>query len=412
MTVPAYARTWHQILTSTFPGNRITFVSLIDASQNTFFQTKAAMCGGLGQTTPMTVVWSASAGTGPTNSADHTDRITSAATVTPRATIAAASQAWVVMLDGNTRPAWTGATNYTQGQYVTNSGNVYVCRTTGLSAGSGGPTTTAADITDGTAHWQYLQAGTGAGQILFTFQGATDDVFRISYSPGALFTLAGTTNNQPTATDEEVIVSATSIVGATASGDRILQVWVSDDAKAWKMMVLRAGAMAGPLIGTENISEGVVQFPVNGSASVATLPNPVWGFCFVSGQLGQGGVCTGYQANTKGGLMRTLVSGVGYACQAYPAVECIAPGGTIQEPTTNITFQTELQGASGFPNWPLALYTTNVSGSRGRLGTLIDWYIAFPSGCVLGDGYGSSYQWIQNIELLLPNPSAQAPTLT
>jgi hypothetical protein len=412
MTVPAYARTWRQLLTSSNPGNRITYVSLTDAAQNTFYQTKAAMCGGLGQTTPMTVVWSASNGTGPTNSSDHTDRITSSSTVTPQASTAAASQAWVVMLDGNARAAWAGTTNYTQGQYVTNSGNVYVCRTTGISASSGGPTGTGSNISDNTAAWQYLQAGTGAGQILFTYQGATADVFRISYSPGALFTLASTTNNQPTATDEEVICSATSIVGSTTSGDRILQVWVSDDAKAWKMMVLRAGAMAGPLIGTENINEGVTQFPVSGSASVATLPNPVWGFCYTTANLVANQLTTGFTANAKGGLMRMLVSGVFYAGQAYPAVECIAPGGTLSEPTNTINYQAELQGASGYPYWPLALYSTNTVGARGRLGTLIDWYISSPSGVALGDGYGPSYQWIQNTELLLPNPSANPPTLT
>ena len=41
---------------------------------------------------------------------------------------------------------------------MTNSGNAYVCITSGTSASSGGPTTTSNNITDGTAHWQYLGA--------------------------------------------------------------------------------------------------------------------------------------------------------------------------------------------------------------------------------------------------------------
>lgn len=58
--------------------------------------------------------------------------------------------------------AWTINTVYAEGFFVTNSGNLYVCITGGTSAGAGGPTTTAADITDGTVHWMYLGAG-GAG---------------------------------------------------------------------------------------------------------------------------------------------------------------------------------------------------------------------------------------------------------
>ncbi len=54
--------------------------------------------------------------------------------------------------------AWTPSTAYTVGTRVTNAGNVYSCITAGTSAASGGPTTTASDITDGTVHWQYVSA--------------------------------------------------------------------------------------------------------------------------------------------------------------------------------------------------------------------------------------------------------------
>ena len=63
--------------------------------------------------------------------------------------------------------AWAGTTGYTAGaslglgNRVTNAGNCYECITSGTSAGFGGPTTTAADITDGTAHWKYIGQGTG-----------------------------------------------------------------------------------------------------------------------------------------------------------------------------------------------------------------------------------------------------------
>lgn len=56
--------------------------------------------------------------------------------------------------------AWAATTAYDEGFLVTNdSGKLYLCITAGISAGSGGPTGTAADITDGTVHWMYAGAG-------------------------------------------------------------------------------------------------------------------------------------------------------------------------------------------------------------------------------------------------------------
>ena len=61
--------------------------------------------------------------------------------------------------------AWTISTAYALGARRTNASRVYQCITAGTSAGSGGPTTTAADITDGTVHWRYLGEGTGVVDV-------------------------------------------------------------------------------------------------------------------------------------------------------------------------------------------------------------------------------------------------------
>jgi len=58
--------------------------------------------------------------------------------------------------------AWTISSAYSKGDRVTNASRCYQCITAGVSAGSGGPTTTTDDITDGTAHWIYLGEGTAA----------------------------------------------------------------------------------------------------------------------------------------------------------------------------------------------------------------------------------------------------------
>jgi hypothetical protein len=62
-----------------------------------------------------------------------------------------------------TIPAWLATTAYVVGNQVTNGANVYQCITAGTSAGSGGPTGTTSDITDGTVHWKFLRVGGSAG---------------------------------------------------------------------------------------------------------------------------------------------------------------------------------------------------------------------------------------------------------
>lgn len=56
--------------------------------------------------------------------------------------------------------AWAPSTAYALNDRKTNGGNAYLVITAGVSAGSGGPTTTASDIADGTVHWRYIGAGT------------------------------------------------------------------------------------------------------------------------------------------------------------------------------------------------------------------------------------------------------------
>lgn len=56
---------------------------------------------------------------------------------------------------------WQASTAYTIRQYVINSGNVYECVTAGTSDTSGGPTTTAAEITDGTVVWCWRRVDGG-----------------------------------------------------------------------------------------------------------------------------------------------------------------------------------------------------------------------------------------------------------
>ncbi len=79
---------------------------------------------------------------------------------------------------------WTALTAYSTAgtpDVVINEGRVYRCITSGTTAASGGPSSTSADITDGSAHWAYL----GATIAVSTRQLATFDSSRIAVHSSA-----------------------------------------------------------------------------------------------------------------------------------------------------------------------------------------------------------------------------------
>ena len=62
-----------------------------------------------------------------------------------------------------TSNVWTGSHTYTRGSIVSNSSNYYVCSVGGTTASSGGPTTQAYGIVDGTAAWDFIGATASSG---------------------------------------------------------------------------------------------------------------------------------------------------------------------------------------------------------------------------------------------------------
>lgn len=76
-------------------------------------------------------------------------------------------------------------TDYVIGDFIGNSGNIYRCITMGTSSAGAGPTTTLADITDGTAHWEFL--GTGAAYALVPYR--AEEIGPIGALAGTLATI-------------------------------------------------------------------------------------------------------------------------------------------------------------------------------------------------------------------------------
>lgn len=291
MALPAKAKTW--IID---PCNRIAFVSLLTTMQAYLYEATAFLLAN-----GYTCKFSASAGVGPASAADTTNRWANAVAVMPRATAAAASQAWIVLTDGS------------------------------------------------------------AGQILIAFQGASDDIARISYSPTGAFVPAATPSHQPTATDELVMLTALSLIDATASADRVWSGWVTSDAKMCRFGVARSGAWVGRFWGVE-------LFTVTGVNVPASAPVPViaWGMAATNSSIPPGAVAAGNQAHC-----RTLVSSVAFSA--------VVGGGN--ESALGISglanysgFTPELQGGAPLI-FALSLWTLTV-GTRGKLGNRIDWWFA------------------------------------
>ncbi len=83
--------------------------------------------------------------------------------------------------------AWVNTTVYALDVRRRNASRVYQVITAGTSAGSGGPTTTDADITDGTVHWMYLGEGTGVVDVDFESE-ETGPVIAVSGSMNTIET--------------------------------------------------------------------------------------------------------------------------------------------------------------------------------------------------------------------------------
>jgi hypothetical protein len=211
--------------------------------------------------------------------------------------------------------------------------------------------------------WIVLRDGNGA-DILITYQGASDNIARISFSPGQLFVAAGTPTQQPTATDEQVVTSAADLINATASVDRVWHGWVSNDAKFCRFAIARAGAWVGRSWGIENFTHALV--------APAAIATPVWGFAL---PVGQASVTSGIQC----GVARVTVSAVPFNCLAFFGCEFFQ-----NNPVQFTTAKPELQ--SQWLIFPLSIASSTAS-ARGKLGNLIDQWIG-RTDAVDGSYYG------------------------
>lgn len=250
--------------------------------------------------------------------------------------------------------------------------------------GSGNGTTGAMDATDrwitaanvntrgaaaGNAQsWVVLTDANGA-DLCLTYQGATDDVGRISFSTGSLFVAAGTPQNQPTATDEVVITSANTLISTNTTQDRLWFGWVDSTSKLCRFAVARNGSWTGQLWGLELVGSSAI------SGAVVVWSPLIWGFSFAQNAGLVGAVTAGFTRVTASAVATTCSMVIGYekfgASQSYFS-----------------NTKTPLQGAKGFPAVPIYIGSTT-TGARGKFGKLFDTWLGRADGAD-GDLYGSA----------------------
>jgi hypothetical protein len=273
-----------------------------------------------------TVKFTSNGTTGPVDAFDTTDRVTSAVNFGVRATVAAAPQAWYVLQNQD-----------------------------GL-------------------------------QMLFTYQGAADDVMRISYSPGGLFTLAGTTTHQPTATDEVIISNVTTIINNTTSLDRVMSIFCAADSTAWRVVVFRNSAMI--------VALSLDKVTRIAPSTTLTVPYVFGNFVKMNRELfnddGVGNVITpiypemvniNIGSSYRGWGGRVFTSAVSRLCRMYGGSvyasgdgamnsNTLANGGIIQIfASTNCASM----GGTGALCWPIVLWGEKTANLDGPWATAVDW---------------------------------------
>lgn len=204
--------------------------------------------------------------------------------------------------------------------------------------------------------WIVITAANGA-QTLFTFNGASDDVCRISGSPAGLFVVAGTATFAPTATDEVVAITGTTIIGTTNSGNRIYNVQIDSAHNGWRAFVFSAGVLAAAVLYGELFDPAFIVGPG------ATCAVPTWWGATSPTNINTGGnFFSSYSANTLGGSTRMIVGGTARTINMGASAKCTSGLFTNE----NNVVQDLNGGLFTFRTVGLHSITTNGKGDVGR----------------------------------------------
>lgn len=249
----------------------------------------------------------------------------------------------------------------------------------------------------GAQSWFVLRDGDGA-DIVFSFNGATDDVWNFWVSLGGL-AIANATNvlYEPTATDAQTTnkfytTTPGTIVGATASLDRLVSVWTRPDHRGFRVAVARNAAWISRF-GKDahtpaTYASGITVHPghafyINGSLSAAAS-----GSILHSGSAVANAANLQFIVRTK----RTDGAGVLVTCAKYTKViGGNGNPGSIDQHTYSAV-QSTLQGAASYALRRYGIWSITATAD-GDIGLFVDWFLGRTTGSSDGDTYGA-LQWI------------------
>jgi hypothetical protein len=227
--------------------------------------------------------------------------------------------------------------------------------------------------------WSLLENADGV-QLLIAYQGASDDIIRISFSPGGIFVVAGTATHQPTATDEVIVSAANSVINATASLDRVMTIWASDDTKHWSNITFRGGTILGSF-GVERIND------LTGT-SVFSPPYVGYRHTAMARSSGPGSGPAGGIVNTAIGVAGFVGTAARVITSGVPRLVRVGGGEILVAGAANITMAVNstfiadkpaLLGGLGSSVLPVYWSGERVANFDGFIGYPIDWWQVYTS---------------------------------
>lgn len=228
-------------------------------------------------------------------------------------------------------------------------------------------------------------------EVCFAYNSATDDVYRITASFASPFVAAATTTHQPTCTTEQTLntyyttVPGT-IINSGTSGDRLVSIWTRPDAKGFRVMIVRSGALAS-VFGLDMHDPSTYGAGITVALSHAFYMNGAFTNLVSSSGMSAATTATG-GANTQ---FRTVTRRIDAAlsCDCAHTYEvtrtaALAGGISLDE---GMTFAPELQGGAEYMMKRKGLFSIT-AGARGKVGNNLDWWIGRTT-AALGDVYGN-----------------------
>lgn len=240
----------------------------------------------------------------------------------------------------------------------------------------------------GVQSWIVLTDANGY-DILFSYNAATDDVYKVAVSFTGNYIVAGTPSHQPTSTTEQLLntfftTTPGTIAGSSISGQRIVSVWTRPDSRGFRVLIANLGAYrsawgvdfhAAVAYGAGiTVSHSAFYINAPGSIAPTTLMAPH-------------NTASNATTNQFRAIARRLDANA--ALEVSKILECTS--------LTNLTapayesgndFAAELQGGTEYKMRRIGLQSVTAS-HRGKICNLLDWWSGRTTGSADGDTYGN-----------------------